>query len=290
MSRTPNPIGLIGVGLLGSAIGERLLKQDFSVCCFDPNQDSVARLNAIGAESAASATDVLRTCDVICLSLPNSDVVRTIIADAISNVGHNHLVIDTTTGRPDDIVDIAGTLQEQGARYLEANVAGSSEALRQGRAVLFLGGDADTVAWSRGIINALSSSTFHIGPNGSASRLKLVHNLILGLNRAVLAEGLAFAESLGIDSATALEILKQTPAASEVMHTKGARMVEGNYKPQARLSQHLKDVQLMLEQSPALPLTQTHEGILKQAEEFGLGDLDNSAIIEVYRTSLRKPE
>ena len=121
--------------------------------------------------------------------------------------------------------------------------------------------------------------------------MKLVTNLVLGLNRAALAEGLAFAESLGLDASRALTVLGESMAYSRVMDTKGAKMVQGNFTPQAKLSQHLKDVRLILEAAGGagaeLPLSQAHRLLLEAAEAAGLGELDNSAIIRAIKTGRR---
>ena len=110
----------------------------------------------------------------------------------------------------------------------------------------------------------------------------------------MLAEGLMFAKGLGIDPSEALRILQQTPAASAVMETKGPRMVRGDFTPQARLAQHLKDVRLILAASDRAnghtPLSELHRQMLENAIELGLGDLDNSAIIELFRRSTEPDE
>jgi 3-hydroxyisobutyrate dehydrogenase-like beta-hydroxyacid dehydrogenase len=117
--------------------------------------------------------------------------------------------------------------------------------------------------------------------------MKLVSNLVLGLNRAALAEGLAFAEALGLAAAAALRVLRASAAYSRIMDAKGEKMVSGDFSPQARLSQHLKDVRLIraagAERGMDLPLSAAHEAILERAEALGLGDLDNSALIEALR-------
>ncbi|MHA1570886.1 MAG: NAD(P)-dependent oxidoreductase, partial [Alphaproteobacteria bacterium] len=124
----------------------------------------------------------------------------------------------------------------------------------------------------------------YLGAIGQAARFKLVHNLILGLNRAALAEALLFGQSMGIAPADTLRILEQTPAASTVMQTKGHKMVTRDYAPQALISQHLKDVRLILEQAKThgapTPLSAVHRRILERAEARGFGDADNSAVIE----------
>ncbi len=124
--------------------------------------------------------------------------------------------------------------------------------------------------------------------------MKLVVNLVLGLNRAALAEGLAFAASCGIDAQQALDVLRAGVSYSAVMDTKGPKMVAHDFSPQARLSQHLKDVRMILDlatkQTLPLPLSSTHRHILELAEKMGLGSLDNSAILKVYEEERAKNE
>ena len=100
--------------------------------------------------------------------------------------------------------------------------------------------------------------------------MKLVSNLVLGLNRAALAEGLVFAEAIGLDAEAALEVLMGSMSYSRIMDTKGRKMIEGDFRTQARLSQHLKDVRLILEAAAeagqALPLTEVHRRLLEAAE------------------------
>jgi 3-hydroxyisobutyrate dehydrogenase-like beta-hydroxyacid dehydrogenase len=115
--------------------------------------------------------------------------------------------------------------------------------------------------------------------------MKLVTNLVLGLNRAVLAEGLALAAALKLDLSATLAIMRRGPAYSRAMDTKGDKMIRGDFTPEARLSQHLKDVRLIIEAGEAgglpMPLSKVHRGVLEQAEASGFGGQDNSAIIRV---------
>lgn len=119
--------------------------------------------------------------------------------------------------------------------------------------------------------------------------MKLAVNLVLGLHRAVLAEGLAFAEACGLDPRQTLEILKSGPAASRVMDVKGEKMLTGDFALEARLSQHLKDVRLILDAGRAarspLPLSTLHAELLQALVERGCGDLDNSAIRKAFERS-----
>lgn len=287
-------LGLIGIGLLGSAIAGRLLASGYRIHGYDTNRDQLGGFEKIGGVPCKSAKEVVGECGILILSLPTSEVVRTLIEELRETSVEGRMIIDTTTGDPSVMISFDSELKNRGASYVEATVAGSSSQVTRGEVSLFLGGESSTLDLLKPLFSAISSKHFHLGPVGSASRFKLVHNLVLGLHRAVLAEGLVFAEELGFDQERTLNILKQSPAASGVMQTKGRRMVEGDYEPQARLSQHLKDVRLILSEvdqaSMNAPLSVTHHDLLDQAVQLGYGDADNSAIIEAYRPSKRKAD
>ena len=195
---------------------------------------------------------------------------------------------DTTTGEPGEVIAIGETLAARGADYVEANVAGSSALLREGGAVLFVAGEEQVTDGLRPLLATLSNKPpLYLGSVGRASKFKLVHNLVLGLQRAVLAEGLQFAEAMGFSADETLALLQQTTADCGVMATKGRRMAERRYEPpQALVSQHLKDVRLVLAQAAQLgartPLSELHRQLLESVEARGLGDADNSAIIEAF--------
>ena len=272
-----DPVGIVGVGLVGGVIVDRLRGADFSMLGFD-----IATVDRSGLTLLASATEVFERCDIVILSLPDSSVSASVLGAAPLRRGQ--LIIDTTTGAPQDAESQAAALSAQGACYLEATIAGSSGLLARGEAPLFLGGEEQAIHDGEAVLDALAPRRFLVGPAGHGARFKLMFNLMLGLHRAVLAEALTFGRSQGIDPGTALEILRQTPAFSSVIDTKGDRMVERDYdNPQARLSQHLKDVRLILGASATTPLSETHLHLLERAQSLGFGQADTSAIIAAFR-------
>ena len=117
--------------------------------------------------------------------------------------------------------------------------------------------------------------------------MKLATNLVLGLNRLVLAEGLVFAEKLGLDPSTFLDVLKAGPGYSVAMDVKGDKMLRGDFAPESRIRQHRKDVALILkyagEGEQELPLSRVHLAILESAMAAGDGDLDTCAVLKEIR-------
>jgi len=182
---------------------------------------------------------------------------------------------------------LARKLSARDIDYLDATVGGSSQLARDGEAIIMCGGVPAAFDQCRQLFSDLAQQTFYCGPSGAGARMKLVMNLVLGLNRAVLAEGLSFAARLGIDVGQALDVLKSGPAWSRAMDHKGGKMLSGEFEPQARLSQHLKDVRLIMELAgqvdAVVPLSQVHSGLLEDLVEEGHGDLDNSAVIRAYQ-------
>ena len=279
-------IGLIGVGLLGSALAERLLKAGFIVQGFDTDGEQLQALAASGGHAAPDAAAVARTCRRILLSLPHSGIVRSVVEELGEDLRAGALIIDTTTGAPDETVALARQLAERGIGYIDATVGGSSVQARDGHALMMVGGAPEHLEDARDILDTISSNIVLTGGSGSGARMKLVFNLVLGLNRAVLAEGLAFAQASGLDPRASLEVLRGGVAASAVMDFKGEKMLTRDFRPQARLAQHLKDVDLILQTAQSsgteLPLSTLHRTLLSKLADQGYGDEDNSAIIRAY--------
>jgi len=279
-------VGFIGVGLLGTALATRLAGAGFQLCGFDPDPNAAERLSALGG-SVLSPQQLARRCRRLIWSLPGPAQVRETAAVLEPLLEPGTIVLDTTTGDPDDVEAHAARFAALGIAYLDCEIGGSSRQTAAGEAIVICGGDAGALDGCRDILDAISSRIFHTGAAGTGTRMKLALNIAIGLHRAVLAEALAFAERNGIEAGRALEILKSGPAYSRAMDVKGAKMLSRDFTPEARLAQHLKDVRLILETGRAtgarLPLSALHEQLLAEAVESGLGASDNSAVIELFR-------
>ena len=279
-------IGLIGIGLLGTALAERMLGAGCPIVGFDVSAERRAALGALGGEPVESAALVAARARKIVLSLPTSDIVEAVVAEILPSCEAGALIIDTTTGDPDRTAELGARLAEASIMYVDATVAGSSEQARRGEVIVMAGGTAAALEECRELLATFAKEVFHIGPYGSGARMKLVVNLVLGLNRAVLAEGLCLARAAGLDPTAALGVLKASPAFSKVMETKGPKMLSDDFTPEARLAQHLKDVRLILELGErvdaGLPLSTLHRQLLERAVELGHGGDDNCAIIKAF--------
>jgi len=196
-------------------------------------------------------------------------------------------VLCASTCDPDHVAALAQRVASQGLHLLEIPISGTSEQVRKGEGVGLLGGDPEKLQEVSEIVEALTPTHFHVGEVGNGGRAKLAINLILGLNRLALAEGLVFAERLGLDADSFLAVARKSASYSQVMDTKGPKMVAGDFSPEGRVKQTLKDAQLMLEQArrkgQRLPTLEIHADVHEACVRAGDQDKDNSFIIEEIR-------
>jgi 3-hydroxyisobutyrate dehydrogenase-like beta-hydroxyacid dehydrogenase len=280
-----NPVGVIGLGLLGTALAERLLAGGYTVVVHNRTR---AKAEPLVARGARWSDNPLAECQRVVISLYTTNVVEQVLAnlDAPSHPGV--LLLDTTTGDPVQTPALGARLAQSGVDYLEVPISGSSEQARRGQATALVAGPPPAVARCSDLLASLVAQHFVVGPWGNGVRMKLVTNLVLGLNRAALAEGLAFAKAIGLAPADALDVLLGCPAYSRTMDAKGPKMVAGDFAPHAKLSQHLKDVRIILAEAERagqpLPLSTLHRQLLEQAEAQGWGELDNSVIIRAIES------
>jgi 3-hydroxyisobutyrate dehydrogenase-like beta-hydroxyacid dehydrogenase len=275
-------VGVIGLGLMGTAITELLLAGGYEVVVYNRTREKAEPLIERGA---VWSDNPLEVCDRVVISLYTTDVVESVLEQMERALRPGKALLDTTTGDPERTAALGSSLAKRGVWYLEAPLSGSSEQTRRHQATALVAGPQEAMAACGDLLDCIAGKTFYVGQWGDGVRMKLVTNLVLGLNRAALAEGLVFARAMGLSDARALEVLISSAAYSRTMDAKGPRMVTGDFTPQARLSQHLKDVKLIVEEAArgnkCLPLSQLHMELLKQCEASGWGELDNSAIIKV---------
>lgn len=284
------PVGLIGVGLLGQALARRLLDAQFDVIGFDIAADRRSALEQAGGRAAAGIADVAQVAAPILIAVFDTaqveEVVETGLLPALGD-GSGRIVMCVSTCDPDRIAALADRVQRRGLRFLETPVSGTSEQVRRGDGVGLIGGDPVLAAEVAPVLDAIFPRRFHVGRIGDGGRAKLAVNLILGLNRLALAEGLVFAERLGLDPAAFLKIAVGSAAYSQVMETKGRKMVEADFAPEGRVRQSLKDFRLMLEQAArvgqSLPVAEVNVDVLASCLRHDEGELDNSAVVAEIR-------
>ena len=266
-------VGVLGLGLVGRALAERLVAASFEVEAFDPD---VSKLTPAGVRRAAEAREM--TAGTVVVAVYDGAQAEQALLDL-----NDRTTLCVTTCEP-------ARAERLAARYpgfIEAPVSGTSREIREGSALCLLAGDAVRIESARSVLDALFPRRVYIGAPGSAAKAKLGINLVLQLNRAALAEGLALASRMAVPEDAFLQVLRQSAASSAVMESKGDKMVRRDYSPESRLAQTLKDARLILDEArgagQTLPLMETNLRLLERAISLCGPDADPSAIIESLR-------
>jgi 3-hydroxyisobutyrate dehydrogenase-like beta-hydroxyacid dehydrogenase len=291
-----SPVAIIGLGLMGEVYAQRLLKAGLAVTGYDVDPARRARLKEIGGQPADTIAALAKPSRCILIAVFSTDQVEDVIENHLLPAlgeGSGKIVVCMSTVDPDRVAVLAQRVIPRGIRYLDVPISGTSDQVRRGDGVALIGGDKATAGEVKPLLDILFARSFYVGKIGDGGRAKLAVNLILGLNRLALAEGLVFAEKLGLDPAAFLEVARGSASYSQVMDTKGPKMVRGDFSPEGRVKQTLKDCHLMLDQAAAVGQTlsalSVHADVLEACVRAGEAELDNSAIInEIRRRGMKE--
>jgi 3-hydroxyisobutyrate dehydrogenase len=280
---------------MGEVYAQRLLDAKIPVTGFDIDAARRSRLALIGGKPAESIAALAKSARCFIIAVFNTEQVEDVVENHLLPAlgeGSNAIVLCMSTVDPDRVAALAARVIPRGIRYLDVPVSGTSDQVRRGDGVALIGGDMAIAEDVTDVLDALFVRRFHVGKVGDGGRAKLAVNLILGLNRLALAEGLVFAERLGLNPAAFLEVARGSASYSQVMETKGPKMVRDDFSPEGRVKQTLKDAHLMLEQGAAvgqkLSALEVHVDVLEACVRAGEAELDNSAIVKEVRRRGKK--
>ena len=283
-------VGVVGLGLMGRAFAQRLLDAGYRVLGHD-----VRALTDLppGLEFADGLQALAHQAELVLLAVFDTQQVREVVlgpqgllVSYPSTHGQTRpTVFCCSTCDPDGLAEVAAQAEQQGLPFLELPFSGTSLQVAKGQGVGLVGGDPQLMQRWSAVLDVLCPQREYVGGIGDANRTKLAVNLVLGLHRAALAEGLTFGRRLGLDPAKLLHTLQNSAASSSVMGVKGSLMVTRRYEPpQSRVDQSLKDFKLITElghgHGQPLPLAELYIRLLQTCADRGESHLDNAIIQE----------
>ena len=279
-------IGIIGVGLLGSAVASRLLKGGFEVAAYDTRPEQVKALQAQGLIAAASIAEAAAEADAVFTILPSLESVETTIlgrGGLIETVPRDCTLIQMSTISPELTRRLASAALAGGLGFLDAPMSGTSAMVERGDCAIFVAGDRSRAEACQPIFDAIAKKTHYVGDAGMASLAKLATNLLVGLNTAALAEALVLGAKGGLAPGVLVEILKESAGASKMVDVRGPLMVSRRFDPQMKIDLFLKDFKLILEEGRRLevplPLTSVTQQLATATAVAGRGEEDLAAIV-----------
>lgn len=280
-------VGLIGAGLLGHALGSRLLAAGRALVVHDVSPERVATLVALGAQAGASTPDVTARADAVCVVLPTlASVEETIGGErgVVAGAKAGAVVIQMSTISPALTERLAQAAADRGVDFLDCPVSGTSAMVAQGDGLIIAGGEPAVIARWRPLLESMLSRVVHVGPAGHATLVKLVANLLVGVHSLAAAEALTMARRAGLDLDRTLEVLTAGAAGSRMLEVRGPMIAREDFPPQMKLDLFMKDLHLIQEAGRAvgapLPLTDVAERLYGQALDAGHAGEDLSVVVK----------
>jgi 3-hydroxyisobutyrate dehydrogenase len=288
-------IGFVGVGRMGANMARRLKECGCEVVAVLDTNTAAAQALAqeLGAQAVTELKQVTRLSDVIFTVVTNDKAMKQVFNGGLLNRSRGKLFINCATITPDVHVWVEAKAQKAGAQSLESCMASSIPQARNGSLYLMCGGKPEVFERARPILEKLSTSMRYIGPAGQAAQVKALVNMVMNINTAALAEGLALGQALGLDLAMLREVLSQTGANSQVLKTDGEDMQNRDHSCFFSAEHAAKDsgIALKLAKSHGLnvPLATATKKQYDRMVSEGLGQLDKSGIAELTFKGRHQP-
>jgi len=277
-------VAFLGLGRMGAAMAQHVLDAHHDLQVWNRTPAKAVELVAAGAVAAGSPAEAARGADVVIAMLAHPDAVREVLLgpDGVADgAARGTLVIDASTIGPQAAQEIGAELEKRGLRYLDAPVLGSVQPARDGTLAVFAGGSEADYADAEPLLRLWgdAAKVRRVGGVGSASAVKLVINLTIGVATAGVGEALRLACDLGVDRHVALDALAAGPLGATVA-TKRTMLEEEEYSPVGFSLDLLdKDLGLVVDAAHGdLPVTEAVRAVVGEAVTAGHGDDDYAAL------------
>lgn len=285
-------VAVLGLGAMGGPMAAGLVRADFRTAVFDVRPEMREALAAQGAEAADSAVAAATSADACIVMVQNYAQVRAALLDsgAIDELAPQALVLLMSTVAPADARDLDAACAARGLRLLDAPVSGGTGAAANGTLTIIVGGPDDTLAAARPILEALGDPAriWQVGQRaGDGQSMKMINQLLAGVNIAACCEAMALAAKAGLDTQQAFDIISVSAGGSWMFNNRVPRMLEGTFSPpNSALAIFVKDLGIVVDTADdlGLPLflAPLARQIFKLAAADGLGNEDDAGLVRLY--------
>lgn len=281
-------VAFIGLGIMGKPMAKNILKKGFNLVVHDIQQDAVKELEGAGAVAKA-LPEIGKECSIIITCLPNGKILQDVLfgkEGISSSITSGTVVLDHSSITPGEARSCAEKLEKLDAQFLDAPISGGEPKAITGELAIMVGGDAETFEKVKPLLYAVGVTATLTGGVGSGSVTKLVNQIVVNLNIAVVSEGLVFAEKAGVDPALVYEAIKNGLAGSAVLDAKAPLITSRSFKPGGKISINHKDISNVLvsarEMDIPVPMTSQLFEIMQSLKIMGCFEEDHGAIVKYF--------
>jgi 3-hydroxyisobutyrate dehydrogenase/glyoxylate/succinic semialdehyde reductase len=284
-------VGIVGLGIMGGAIGRNLVERGWRVIGFDTDAARCEELARAGITIAGDAAEVARDAPIIMTSLPTPTAVAD-VAQAIADSGQSpRVVIELSTLSIADKLRFEAILKKAGHIALDCPLSGTGAQAKNRDLVVYASGDSDAIAQCMGLFADFAKQSADLGAYGNGSRMKFVANHLVAIHNVATAEAMVLAQRAGLDPKMVVDMVGPGAGGSRMFQMRAPMMVEGIYEPATmKVSTWKKDMAIIAEFADqvgcATPLFTLTQPVYTQAMAMGLGDQDTAAVFEVLKKTI----
>jgi 3-hydroxyisobutyrate dehydrogenase len=285
-------IALLGLGIMGSGMAVNWLQKGFDLTVYNRTRAKAEALAEQGAKVADTPKAAVQGAEIVVVMVGDDNASRSVWLGedgALAGVAPGTVLIECSTLTPDWVRELAGQARERGCEFMDSPVAGSKAAAAGGQLLLLVGGDTSAVEKARPALEAISRQIVHLGPTGTGATWKLINNMLIAGQLALVSEALVLAEKAGFELEQVIPLILNGAGNSPIIQGKMPRLKERNYgDTDFALRWMIKDARYALALAEQLGLSlKTTEGaadLYQQAIDKGLADQDFAAVIEALRS------
>ncbi len=279
-------VGVVGLGIMGTAFSSNLLGAGFEVAGYDIAADRIEALEAAGGIPEESPAAVAARSDVVITALPSVAALEEVVSgdEGLVEGAHPGLTVIEMSTFPLEAKEAArAALEAEGVAVIDAPVSGTGLEAAAAAVVIYASGDADTIEDTAPVLAAIGKQTFDLGAFGNGSIMKFLANLLVSVHNLATAEAFVLGMQAGLDPQQILDVLSAGVGSSRILEIRGPMMVANAYEPPAaRLQMFIKDVTVIGDFARSLgvptPLLDASLPLYEEAVASGLGEADAAAL------------
>ena len=284
-------VGIIGLGIMGSAIAPNLVERGWRVIGFDIDAARRAELAQSGVVIAEDVGQVARDAPIIMTSLPTPKAVMDVAQGIANSRQPPRIVVELSTLALADKLHFEGILKNAGHIALDCPLSGTGAQARLRDLVVYASGDSSAIAQCMSLFADFAKQSADLGAFGNGSRMKFVANHLVAIHNVATAEAMVLAERAGLDPKMVVDLVGPGAGGSRMFQMRAPMMVEGVYEPATmKVSTWKKDMAIIAEfaddvgcETPMFTLTQP---VYTEAMAMGLGDQDTASVFEVLKKTI----
>lgn len=286
----PQRIGFVGLGAMGMGMAQSLLRAGFPVCGYDINHDAVTRFGAAGGAMASSVAEAAAEAEILIIVVLNADQVTDVLfgsGGAAAALPQGSIAMICSTVSPDFAQKTAAQLATMGLQMLDGPISGGTIRAAEGKLSIMAAGPDAVFDKMQPVLDAMAENVYRMGSEfGLGSTMKLVNQILAGVQIATAAEAVAFGVRAGLDARKIYEVICNSAGASFMFENRVPHMLDDDYTPRSAVDIWVKDLGIVLGAGKDIHFPLFFSALAHQlfmsASAAGYGRLDDAAVVKVF--------